>query len=70
MGVSGSPQQRVFVVVGSCRESLGATGSREEPWESTPQPKYLGLLDLVTPLDRQIEAVRVPDEPGHHQPNQ
>ena len=28
VGVIGSQQQRVFVVVGSCRESLGAIGSR------------------------------------------
>ena len=31
VGVIGSPQQRVFVVVGSCRESLGAIKSH---WES------------------------------------
>ena len=31
MGVIGSQQQRAFVVVGSCRESLGAIGSH---WES------------------------------------
>ena len=46
MEVSGShggakQQQRVFVVVGSCREPLRAIGSRQEPWESTSQPKYL-----------------------------
>ena len=31
VGVIGSQQQRVFVVVGSCRESLGAIGSHREP---------------------------------------
>ena len=30
VGVIGSQQQRVFVVVGSCRESLGAIGSHSE----------------------------------------
>ena len=62
MEVSGShggakQQQRVFVVVGSCRESLGAIGSHWEPLgvvrsrgsklRVTSQPKYLLLVQLI-----------------------
>ena len=49
VGVIGSQQQRVFVVVGSCRESLGAIGSH---WES------LGAVGVNFPTEVPATAPR------------
>ena len=55
VGVIESQQQRVFVLVGSCRESLGAIGSHQEPWEwltagsGRPSGLHKRRVSLATP---------------------
>ena len=55
VGVIGSQQQRVYVVVGSCRESLGAIGSH---WES------LGAVGVNFPTKVPGSCRRDPRPPG------